>query len=126
MAESEEVAFDRWHSTCAHDNGDRKIEDKACVAAINHALRAILNLPDAEVTKSDISNWVLDNLGFGTSHLPLNRIEEHLAYEAGNDHFAEKKFKPKRPTICEKRLAVYSLSKGSSEYQFKEISHHRI
>ena len=125
MAEFERLAFDRWHSRCAHDNGDRKIEDKACVAAINHALSAILNSPSAEVATSDISEWVLNNLGFGRSYFPVSRIEEHLAYEAGHDHFGEKKFKTKRPTIYERRPGIYSLPKGTREYRFKEISHHR-
>ena len=125
MNESEAVAFDRWHSRCSHDNGDRKSEDKPCVAAINHALKALLGSPSAEVASSDVSKWVLANLGFGRSYLPASRIEEHLAYEAGRDHFGEKNFKGKRPTIYERRPGIYSLPKGAGEYHFKEISHHR-
>lgn len=125
MAATEAAAFDRWHARCSHENGDRKTEDKARVAAINHALKALLNLPIAEVDVVAIQDWIRSNLGFGADYLSLDRIHEHLAYESGKDGFGAKKFNPKQPTIHEIRPGIFSLPKGCGEYQFKEISHHR-
>jgi hypothetical protein len=125
MTATEAAAFDRWHSRCSHDNDDRKREDKAWVAAINHALKALLNSSAAEVDSFAIEEWIRNNLGFGTDYVPLERIEEHLAYEAGKDGFGSKKFKSKRPTIHETRPGIFLLPKGCNEYHFKEISHRR-
>lgn len=125
MTVTEAADFDRWRSRCSHDNGDRKTEDKARVAAINHALKALLHSATAEVNLVVIQDWIRSNLGFGADYVSLDRIHEHLAYESGKDGFRAKKFKPKQPTIHEIHPGVFSLPKGCGEYQLKEISHHR-
>jgi len=85
-----------------------------------------MSSPEAEVTRTDVADWVLNNLGFGTTYLPLERIDEHLAYESGRVGYGNKSFqKPKRQTICETREGVFVLAPGLGEFKFKEISHHR-
>ncbi len=123
--ESQDEAFEHWHSQQIHDHGTPISVHKAYVRAINTALVELLINPNVTVSAADIQSWTLMHLGFGEQVLKTERVNEHCLYEAGEPSTSTKRFsQPKKnPTLRVVAEGVYALAVGRDAYTYQTKSH---